>query len=222
MTPPWRRAWNSARLSFAACAVAVALACVIAFAFAGHASAMTFRIAPDRIHHGFTIAGEGEITDATPRDFLALLQARGRGSKGRVVLLIDSRGGKVWAGMELGRILRRIGATAVVARVERGGGGGRGAIGRGSCYSACVYALMGAARRVAPSASQIGVHRIFAYRGGTQRFDDGEMGATLSRYARAMGVNPELVAAAEHVAPGDMRILTRREIEGWRLASASF
>ena len=35
-----------------------------------------------------------------------------------------------------------------------------GAVYSGRCYSACVYALMGAATRVAPPQSRVGIHRM--------------------------------------------------------------
>ena len=33
----------------------------------------------------------------------------------------------------------------------------------GGCYSACVYALMGAEKRVIPHGSKVGIHRMFTY-----------------------------------------------------------
>ena len=79
----------------------------------------------------------------------------------------------------------------------------------GECLSACVYAMMGAVRRVAPPGSEVALHRMsivetegagwFGQR-TTRSFADPPMVAVLARYARRMGVNPALVRAAESLA----------------------
>ncbi len=167
---------------------------------------------------GFAIVADGEITDATPQEFLGFLRANFAARRGGVLVFIDSPGGKIVAGMELGKIFRRIGVTAVVARVAGEEGGASGIAG-GICFSSCVYALMGAKKRIAPHQSKIGIHRMFAYEGHSQKFDDGEMAAVLRRYSAAMGVSAQVVLAAEQERPDAMRILTPAEIARWRLAS---
>ncbi len=165
-----------------------------------------------------SIAAEGEITDATATEFQSFLRAHKAG-RGRVVIFLDSPGGKIVGGIELGRIFRKIGATAYVARIAEGEGGSALEPVGGVCFSACVYALMGAKRRIAPRDSKIGVHRMFAYDGGVRRYDNGEMAAMLRRYSSAMGIDPELVAATEQGGSDSLRILTPMEIARWRLAS---
>ena len=185
---------------------------------------MTFRLAPAANSAacfgacGTLIAAEGEITDATPEDFLAFLRANAVG-RGRVEVFINSPGGKIVGGIELGKIFRRLGVSAYVAQIGEGAEGTAARPVGGICYSACVYALMGAKRRVAPRDSRIGIHRMFAYDGGSRRYDNGEMAAMLRRYSKMMGVNPELIAATEQGASDSIRILTPAEITRWaRLA----
>jgi hypothetical protein len=168
---------------------------------------------------GPAIAADGEITDATPDSFARFLQANATAGRGRAVVFINSQGGKILAGMKLGKIFRKLGVTAVVARISQGDEGGQPEFGAGACFSACVYALMGAKTRIAPRWSQIGIHRMFALEGDSQRFDDGSMAALLRDYSLSMGVSPNLVAAAEQGRPEAMRILTPAEITRWRLAS---
>src|SRR5215472_14729528 len=65
---------------------------------------------------------------------------------GRPVALnvdIDSPGGQVFAGLEIGRLLRR---EAALVRVGRGA----------SCISACVFVLMGGAEREVAAGARIG------------------------------------------------------------------
>ena len=106
-----------------------------------------------------------------------------------------------------------------MARVAQGDEGGPAELAAGTCFSACVYALMGAKTRIAPRRSQIGIYRMFALEGDSRRFDNGEMAALLRAYSHLMGVSPNLVAAAEQGTPDAMRILTPAEIARWRLAS---
>lgn len=171
---------------------------------------------------GTSIAAEGEITDATPQDFRAFLRMNAPERRGRFVVFINSPGGKIIAGIELGKIFRNAGVTAVVARVSGGAEATVFESSDGICFSACVYALMGARRRIAPRDSKIGIHRMFAYAGGALHFDNGEMAAMLRRYSQTMGVSPDLVVATEQGSSDAIRILTPAEIAKWNLASPGF
>src|SRR4029079_15504308 len=99
------------------------------------------------------------------------------------------------------------------------GGGGPGPYGV-KCRSACVYALMGAVRRVAPPGSELGLHRMSNVENEsrglfgshlTRSFADPPMVAVLGRYARRMGVDPALVRTAESLPPDTVHLLTRAE-----------
>ena len=149
---------------------AVWLACLLVLSHPGAAAAMSFQMAQSPSLAGCSrncgpaIAAEGEITDATPDSFARFVQANALG-RGRAVVFIDSQGGKILAGMQLGKIFRKLGVTAVVARVAQGDEGGPAELAAGTCFSACVYALMGAKTRIAPRRSQIGIYRMFALNG---------------------------------------------------------
>lgn len=173
------------------------------------------------------IAAEGEIGDATPDAFVNFVaQNVGSGNLHGIVLL-DSPGGKVVASMELGQAIRRLGMAVIVARPGAGSRDALDLVG-GRCYSACVYALMGGARRVIPPQSRVGVHRMFNYSTSfdfsegfvrERNLDDGGMRATLSRYASSMGVSPDLVNLAERTSPDQLYMLTGPDITRWRLGS---
>jgi hypothetical protein len=188
------------------------------------AEAMNFRtaaaanLAGCRGDCGLAIVADGEITNETPAQFLDFLRSNRSSHPGRTVVFIESQGGKILGGIELGKIFRRIGATAVVGRIARAEDGSP-EISGGVCFSACVYAFMGAKKRIAPSDSELGIHRMFAYLDGARHFADSEMNAMLQRYSGAMGVSPALVAAAEQITPDSVRILTPAEMARWRLAS---
>lgn len=171
------------------------------------------------------ISASGQITENTPNQFLDFLGRNSDLRNMRAVVFLDSPGGRVLASMELGSLLRRVGASAVVARVARDGAGGTVMI-NAQCFSACVYALMGARKRVIPAQSQIGIHRMFAYEEGIdangtillrQRHDNGDMRAFLMHYSSEMGVSPGLISAAEHVPSDNLKILSRADIRRWHL-----
>ncbi len=224
----WRQ-WFSGNFSKRRLAVFLPLQFIVLFAaVAGAARAddmMTFQIVSvgDPARCGANcpqvIAAAGQINDETPQQFLAFIRDHYAGAHLHSIVLLDSYGGKVLASMELGRVFRKLGAAVVVA--PAGGGGGR-------CFSACVYALMGGKKRVIPLESQVGVHRMAAYGdsydsqflGGAamRRLDNGTVAAQLSRYTASMGVNPAVIALAEHISPDTLHILSRSEIARWNLA----
>ena len=172
------------------------------------------------------ISATGQITENTPGRFVEFLQENGDLRNLHAVVFLDSPGGRVIASMELGTLLRKVGAAAVVARVLPDGDGGT-VMTNAQCYSACVYALMGARKRVIPSSSQIGIHRMFAYEEGVdasgtmavvhRRYDNGDLRGYLMRYSSDMGVSPGLIAAAEHIPSDNLKILSRAEIRRWHL-----
>jgi hypothetical protein len=174
---------------------------------------------------GTVIAASGQITETTPSEFMSFLQENYGSRNLHAVVFLDSPGGRVLASMEFGTLLRQIGASAVVAGVYSNGAGAT-VMTNGQCFSACVYAFMGARKRVIPNASQIGIHRMFAYEQNVdaageayvrRRYDNGQMGSVLKRYSSEMGVNPALISEAEHIPSEGLKILSRKEIRRYHL-----
>ena len=167
------------------------------------------------------VVASGVIDAETPAVFHEFA-ARAALSPGRPVLLyLDSPGGNVAASMELGAEFRRLRVAAIIGRyaVE---GGVSGAFG-GQCASACVYAWMGAVRRVAPPASRVALHRMSEILdAGGRTFADRRLIAIVERYAAHMGVSPRIVAMAESLAPDQMWALTPSAMLQTRLATSPF
>ncbi len=172
------------------------------------------------------IVAEGEIGEATPQDFAAFVRQQRLNPKARGVIFLHSPGGRVVASMNLGRMFRRAGAAVVIARVGQGG------FSAAQCYSACVYALMGARKRVVPPGSQIGIHRMFMYERFGGASEDGvklsrtyagpELVNQLGDYAGMMGVSRELVYTAERVGSDRVHIVSPQEMRRWRLGAEKF
>ncbi len=208
------------------------LAAGLAAAPASAAPDMTFRMAPvgDPAKCGArcpkAIVAEGEIVESTPATFVDFVRRNARDPSLRSVIFIHSPGGKVIASMALGRAFRAVGAAAIVARVS-----GDGGVVAGTCFSACVYALMGAVKRVAPTGSKLGVHRMYTFEQGPdptgsgaqrRRFDHGGMRDMLAKYSARMGVSGDLVEFAERTPSDSILMLSPRDIARWRLATPNF
>ena len=194
---------------------------------------MTFRIEPlgpgncgARCPH--VIVADGVIDTSTPQAFVDFLKSGADDRTLKRIVFFNSRGGNVVASMAFGHILRELRIAGVVGRFHPDGEVGPFV---GECLSACVYAMMGAVRRVAPPGSEVALHRMsivetdgegwFGQR--TRRsFADAPMVAVLARYARRMGVNPALVRAAESLPPDTMHVLTSDEMRRWSFAVSQF
>ncbi len=240
-SPPTRPRRNEGALEAAArrsLRVAALLALVAVGAIAGAAAAraeqapMTFRaVTLDTPDCGAkcpeVVVADGVIEEGTPQAFVDFAREASLSQRLRSVILINSPGGNVVASMELGYAFRRLRSAAIVAGFASQGE--RSGPVSGQCLSACVYALMGAYRRVVPNASRVGLHRMSIVqpeagaRGAANvrsGLADPRLVAVLARYAARMGVDPALVWRAESLSPNVLHILGAREIARWRLGSA--
>jgi hypothetical protein len=116
----------------------------------------------------------------------------------------DTRGGEVFAALEIGRLLRRESASIRVAE---------GA----ACDSACVFVLMGAtARSLAPSAG-VGIHRVSLGDAGSDALAE-SMAAPLVLYAEQMGVSRAIVEDMRAIPADRLRYLTPADLAAYGIA----
>lgn len=120
-----------------------------------------------------------------------------------------SSGGEVDAAMELGRILRKLGITAVVAKGDQ-------------CLSSCVFAFMGGDRRSV--AGQIGIHR--PYFASTREVPDRRLHyrhlqKKLQEYIEELDFPPSLYEAVMAVPPQLVSILTASDLKRFYLEGTS-
>ena len=177
------------------------------------------------------IGAEGEITNNTPKAFLEFVAANVDDPQVHSVVFLHSQGGGVAAAMRLGQMFRKTGVLAVVARVAPGEGTALNIPGA-RCFSACVYALMGAKKRIVPPTSLVGIHRMFFYdnvrdaASGTEEqhrtYGSSEFVAQLAHYASSMGVSRDLIYLAEKIDPDHLHIVTTAELQRWHLGSRRY
>ncbi len=219
---------------------AQALLALLALLQPALAADMRFRLLPfgDPAKCGETcaqvIGAEGEIRNDTPKKFLEFVAANLEDPRVRSIVFIHSPGGGVDASMQLGRMFRKTGVLAVVARIAPAEAGQGPAVNLpgAKCFSACVYALMGAKKRVVPPSSLVGIHRMFFYddaegslpgeAGGKRTYGSPRFVARLADYASAMGVSRNLIYMAEKVDPDHIHIVTPGELRRWRLGRETY
>jgi len=214
--------------------VALAGLTSICLAVPAHAGGgpMQFRVEPlqtggcgDRCPN--VVVADGVIEPDTPQAFVDFAREAARSQNLKSVMLINSPGGNVVASMEFGERLRQLGMAAIVA--SYGYDGVHAGPTAGECVSACVYALMGAVKRIAPEQSHVALHRMSVsvsemptrgrVGGVSRRLADGRLVDIVAKYARQMGVSPEVVRQAERGDPDHVQLLSAGEMSRWRLAS---
>jgi len=193
------------------------------------------------------IAVEGKFDPDAGKRFREFLNSpRRRG----LPVFFHSPGGVLSAGIEIALALRDYNMTAGVGRTTQDGctvlrvsGGNCDArlksgndvpsqlsFQGAQCHSACVFALTGATtRRIAPSAL-VGIHspksderawKQFADQNpGVRRLTSEERNQGLWRFLMALGIDPELVDAANKINPASVYILSHDEIVRYGLESA--
>lgn len=191
------------------------------------------------------IAAEGEITNGTADRLRALLKRLGAKAEKRPIYF-NSPGGVTSDSMVMGRLLRERGMTARVGRTlpfdcvssghERecaaAKRSGRTLVSRlhtnrDGCYSACVYAIVGArVREIAPDA-RLGVHaaktvilgvpkNVIISAQTRARFKS-ENQQAIRRYLIEMSIPGSLLDAAEKVPHESIHLLTRDEIVRFKI-----
>lgn len=153
----------------------------------------------------------GEITraDVASAAVMERLLMSGKQKIAGNVLWLASGGGDIDAGMELGRLLRRLGIFTVVASDEQ-------------CLSACVFAFMGGERRSV--AGRLGIHRpYFPY---TDDVPDRQarfrhLQQTLKTFIAEMDFPDSLYEAVMLVPPESMQMLGAADLKRFYLEGIS-
>ncbi|GJD90880.1 hypothetical protein BHAOGJBA_4424 [Methylobacterium hispanicum] len=178
------------------------------------AEALSFETASYPSCGGCTVVFAAGDIDIDAGDRL-LAEARRRGLGRGTVLVLDSPGGRLLGGLNLGRAIRQLGFDTRVGRLDA-----EGRPADGICASACALAFLGGVRRDVSPGSKFGVHR-FYFPGGTRSYDPDEIGAlqeltgNLVAYASGMGVDARLVSVSS--ARSDLRLLSADELRSFRV-----
>jgi hypothetical protein len=127
------------------------------------------------------------------------------GVNGRIAVWLNSPGGNLFAGMQLGRILRKHGASTHIIdhRTLR----------PGECYSACSLTFLGGVYRFNDNGARYGVHRASLGPGPGDADRGQDLTAAVGSYIREMGVDARLLDLWKKARPDEMYVLSQREAE---------
>jgi hypothetical protein len=135
------------------------------------------------------------------------------GLDGKIAVWLNSPGGNLFAGMQMGRIIRRHGAWTYIIdhRTLR----------PGECYSACGLTFLGGVYRFNDNGGRYGVHRASltgdpasGERGLQQQFN-----VAIDSYLREMGIDARLLDLWMKAAPDQMYLLSRQQAKDLGVAN---
>lgn len=159
------------------------------------------------------IIAVGALDGGTKERFEAFVDDPANGVEG-FQLLLDSAGGSLQDGIELGRTIRARGLHTLVGRYD--GGNFDRPIAPGVCLSACAYAFLGGEGRRLGEGSQLGFHQ-FALPDGAALPDavglagGQEVSGMLISYLIEMGVDPRLFVLASATPSSEMLYPSREQ-----------
>jgi len=188
---------------------------VLALAFAGSADAgeMTFTLAGTggNCNGCEWVAAEGEITGDTPQRFCEFIATHDPH-----LIILNSPGGSLAGGIELGRLIRETGATTAVGdtRSLTGDLADYEETIPGVCVSACAFAFMGGVERWIDPEDRLGVHQFYSVSGDDLDSETTQqlVGYTLM-YVLQMGIDPALVVASSGTSPDEIYWFSHSEIK---------
>jgi hypothetical protein len=170
---------------------------------AGQAS-MTITVVPrseSGVFRGTTLVSlDGTIDTSAPDRLSRALD----GAQGPIAVWLNSPGGNLFAGMQLGRLIRKHGGSTHIidSRTLR----------PGECYSACSLAFLGGVARFNDNGARYGVHRAsIAGTAAGERDLGQDLSTVIESYIREMGVDARLFDLWVKAGPDEMYILSRRE-----------
>ena len=165
------------------------------------------------IGDGWWIYLDGPINSETPKEVESYLTKNKVPSMSMVV--INSPGGSLVGGMELGHVFRKHG---ILTDVGRHGGGDHLDVQKGVCFSACTLAYLGGVFRYLHDGSRYGVHRFSSSEPNDADVDIAQMAsATIISYLREMEIDPSLfnlstVAGKEEIYEPGRQILEKLNV----------
>jgi len=159
---------------------------------------------------------DGTIDTEAPRRFAQLV------SEGRIPLgsnvFLNSPGGDLEAGLQLGRLFRASQLQTWVA-VQAGADGAQAS--PAFCASACAYAYLGGKYRIAPSSNEhFGVHQFYMAGSSTGDVSTIEQAsADIVQFLRDMGIDPGLFSVATAAAPSQVNWLSGEDMLKYGLSN---
>jgi hypothetical protein len=127
------------------------------------------------------------------------------GVEGKIAVWLNSPGGNLFAGMQLGRTIRKRGASTHIIDYRT--------LLAGECFSACSLAFLGGVYRFNDNGARYGVHRA-SVGPTTGNVDLGpDLSVAIQNYIREMGVDARLFDLWAKAGPDEMYLLSQQQAE---------
>ncbi|TQF28140.1 hypothetical protein UNPF46_27820 [Bradyrhizobium sp. UNPF46] len=131
----------------------------------------------------------------------------------RSIVYLNSPGGSLAAGIELGRLFRKYGFSTDIGR-KSPFSPKRYDIDAGGCYSACAYAYLGGQFRYLKQGSRYGVHQFKSVRADERIEGTAQVISALAvEYMRSMDVDPDLFTLSAAASPDGMQEIDKVTLE---------
>jgi hypothetical protein len=165
--------------------------------------------------NAWTIYASGEIDEGAAPRLDALIAARN--IPPHSMLILDSPGGNLLSGLQLGRTIRIAGLVTYVGRPDRDA---RSHL-PGGCYSACSLAFLGGVSRFVDPASIYGMHRFYFSTDSPLAADTAQvLSSEIVQYLREMGVDPGLFSLMTMGGKSDVVVPSRQQLEHLRVVTS--
>jgi hypothetical protein len=163
---------------------------------------------------------DGEIDGDAGKRLDAFIEAEGVPYTSTVIL--NSPGGSLVGGMELGRVIRKHNLSTNVG-VQKVDGTGARSYEPGVCMSACTLAYLGGRFRFLSGGSRYGVHRFYFSTSIVQEADVAQvLSAMVVNYLKEMDIDTELFALTTTAGRTEIVEPTRPKLEALRVVNNGF
>lgn len=189
-------------------------------------SANAIEIKTIRYNHTTIFVVDGPIEIGDSEKFKRAWEAEAYDAFEYIVAL-DSPGGNLGEGIELGEFFRKNNVTTNVAKYsskpplqdEWEYSANAEQLPAAECYSACALAFMGGLERTVDEGSKIGFHQFSGKDGNSNRVSNSQLetstqsiSALVSSYLRRMGAKQELFEIMSSTPPNEMYVLSRTQL----------
>ncbi len=136
-------------------------------------------------------------------------------------VVLNSPGGNLYAGMELGRIIRKNHLrTDIGQKVSKLG---RFEVQKGVCFSACTLAYVGGEFRYIKDGSKFGVHRFFFSKSSDNSVDISQIAsAEIVAYLQSMDIATELFSESTRAAADEINVLSVEKLQELNIVTNGF
>lgn len=152
------------------------------------------------------IYADGVINSGAPQRFAKLMETKRIPDAS--LMFLNSPGGSLFAGMELGRLIRRYRLQTYVGAKGEGPYKSKSGI----CLSACALTFLGGSFRYL-SQGAYGVHRFYSMTTGALGSDEAQIvSAAVIQYIRDMGVDPTLFTEMTQAGKDEMHVIPESKL----------